>query len=142
MPTGYDQCCGMYCESETTIELRCNYCGSKRHVPREKFVPNYDHIGPIDGYCFMSLNFTPEQYAKVNDIIVRQLIGKDLDYGVEGAIVDLIHDERAHFSGEVSYLIVKLIRSLPRGHEVAEEAIVWLTNRGLVLEDILREVQP
>lgn len=53
-----------------------------------------------------------------------------------------IHDGREKFHGEVSYLIVKLIRSLPRGHEVAEEAIVWLTNRGLVLEDILREVQP
>lgn len=90
MPTEDGRCCGSYTESETEIFLRCLWCGATHKEDRNKFAPNYDHIGPLDGYCFMSLNFTPEQYAKINDIIASQLIGKDLDYGVEGAIVDLI----------------------------------------------------
>lgn len=49
-----------------------------------------DHRGPLVGYCFMGLNFTPEQFDRINVAIVDHMAGKSLEFGVEEAIVELI----------------------------------------------------
>jgi len=49
-----------------------------------------DHQGPIDGYCFLGLNFTPEQYEKIAQPIINHGALGSLEFCTEEAIVSLI----------------------------------------------------
>jgi hypothetical protein len=51
-----------------------------------------DHIGPIEGYCFMGLNFTPEQFSKVSVAILDRQRGKSADFFAEEVIVEIIEE--------------------------------------------------
>lgn len=49
-----------------------------------------DHRGPIDGYCFLGLNFTPEQWDKIAPPIINHGALGSLEFCTEEAIVSLI----------------------------------------------------
>lgn len=49
-----------------------------------------DHRGPIDGRCFLGLNFSEEQFQKINVAIVDHMRDKSGEFAVEDAIFELI----------------------------------------------------
>lgn len=51
-----------------------------------------DHRGPIDGRCFLGLNFTEEQFAKINVAIVDHMRGQAGEFAVEDAVFELIEN--------------------------------------------------
>ena len=49
-----------------------------------------DHRGPVDGRCFLGLNFSEEQFSKINPSIVDHMHDKSGEFAVEDAIFELI----------------------------------------------------
>lgn len=57
-----------------------------------EFITNeLSHRVPLDGYCFMGLNFTPEQFSAINCVIVDHMADKSIEFGVEEALVEIIN---------------------------------------------------
>jgi hypothetical protein len=52
-----------------------------------------DHHGPLEGMCFLGLNFTHEQFNEISSAIVNRMDPK-CEHGVEGAIVKVFAEVR------------------------------------------------
>lgn len=51
-----------------------------------------NHHGPVEGRCFMGLNFSPEDFDSIQDTIVEAMVGKSRNYATEEAIAELIRE--------------------------------------------------
>ena len=77
-----------------------------------------NHHGPLDGYCFLGCNFTPEQFDSINVAIVDHMAGKPGEFAVEGAIVE-VFARLAEVTKERDFLKASLLTLLDRQSEDA-----------------------
>lgn len=87
-----------------------------------------DHIGPIEGRCFMGLNFSEEDFAQISPAIVKAMAGKSTEFGTEEAIVHIIMD-RESLSCQVDW------------HERRQESEMLDIEEGTDLHEVKRMYQ-
>lgn len=65
-----------------------------------------DHHGPLEGMCFLGLNFTHEQFQEISLAMVERMDPKG-EFGVEGAIVSAFA-EVARLRGVIEWAVERL----------------------------------